>query len=130
MKRFKISAVLDKARLLQDGNAYVAACRAAAESWDEWLGYCLMTEDKAAAIRAQFPCDAYYRRKAGLATAGPCEHRGDVLRSEPCKSCCGNVQVKVYECAVHGECQMGSRLVGVRSCAGCLDSGPVSGGHG
>jgi hypothetical protein len=50
---------------------------------------------------------------------GKCKHRGAVVREERCRSCCGHVQVKVYECAVHGECQLGRKLGGVRTCAGC-----------
>jgi hypothetical protein len=119
---------MEKAATLPDGAAYVQACRNAAESWDEALGYCLLAEDRLAELRARYSSEAYFRAKAGRGKGtkgtegtegGKCKHRGAVVREERCRSCCGHVQVKVYECAVHGECQLGRKLGGVRTCAGC-----------
>ena len=44
-----------------------------------------------------------------------CTHRGDELRMEQCKTCQGNVRVKVFACAVHGECTL-AKQVGVAVC--------------
>ena len=33
-----------------------------------------------------------------------CEHRGEFLRLHDCKSCAGNVRIKVFGCAIHREC--------------------------
>ena len=46
----------------------------------------------------------------------PCVHLGELLRLEPCKSCGGNVQAKIQECAVHGECSRFLQPVGVKQC--------------
>jgi hypothetical protein len=41
-----------------------------------------------------------------LPSATDCNHRGDVLRLESAACCGGRVQIKIYACAVHGECAL------------------------
>jgi hypothetical protein len=51
----------------------------------------------------------------------PCIHRGAELRKQSCPTCRGTVQIKIYACAIHGECELSGRLMGVRCCAQCDD---------
>lgn len=53
-----------------------------------------------------------------------CRHKGKELRREVCGPCGGRVQIKVFECAVHGECTLAKKLPGKACCSGCLQ-GPV-----
>lgn len=50
-----------------------------------------------------------------------CAHRGELLRTAPCPSCSGEVQVKIRGCAVHGECTLSVKDVGVQRCRDCGD---------
>lgn len=51
-----------------------------------------------------------------------CTHRGDVVREKKCETCRNKrTTIKVFACAVHGECQIGKRLDGVTSCRDCKD---------
>ena len=52
---------------------------------------------------------------------GRCIHRGDKIRNQVCTSCPAKPRIKVFACAVHGECTIGKRLDGLACCAGCLD---------
>lgn len=45
-----------------------------------------------------------------------CIHRGEAIRSELCPSCAGSVKVKVFACAIHGECEMGGKLKHLKRC--------------
>ena len=45
-----------------------------------------------------------------------CPHRGDVVRLVSCPGCRGNVLIKLYACAVHGECTLGKAVDGVHVC--------------
>jgi hypothetical protein len=44
-----------------------------------------------------------------------------VRREEPCPSCRGAVRLKVFACALHGECTIARSLTGVACCATCPD---------
>jgi hypothetical protein len=53
---------------------------------------------------------------------GPCDHLGAEVRREDCTGCKGKrTQIKIFDCAVHGECSIGKKLDGVACCAGCKD---------
>jgi hypothetical protein len=54
-----------------------------------------------------------------------CVHRGAETRRIECKSCKGTVKLKVFACAVHGECMMNRSTKGVKQCAGCADATEV-----
>lgn len=57
----------------------------------------------------------------------PCIHKGDQIDSVPCKSCVGNVNVKVFACAVHGRCTVARRVHrDTPVCANCRDHKPVT----
>jgi hypothetical protein len=50
----------------------------------------------------------------------PCVNRGDVVRKQSCKSCRGNVSVKVLGCRVHGECVVRDRAsIKAQGCDKC-----------
>jgi len=49
-----------------------------------------------------------------------CTHRGQQIRTQECDLCKGNVIVKVFECAIHGECSI-RKNVGVTVCNTCPD---------
>jgi hypothetical protein len=48
-----------------------------------------------------------------------CIHRGTELRKQACSSCRGTVNIKIYACAVHGECELSGRLPTVKFCGRC-----------
>lgn len=50
-----------------------------------------------------------------------CQHRGEELRREQCPSCAGFVQVKVFGCAIHGECTVSKQINSIRNCSYCPD---------
>jgi hypothetical protein len=54
-----------------------------------------------------------------------CRHRGEVSREQSCPSCRGLVRLKVFACALHGECTIGRPLADVACCASCGDFAPV-----
>lgn len=63
-----------------------------------------------------------------------CAHLGDSTRRVDCLTCNGRIELKVFACAVHGECTTRKRVDGVQGCCiGCpdyltLDSGaPLTG---
>lgn len=55
-----------------------------------------------------------------------CIHRGEVLRLQECESCSGKRKLKIYSCALHGECYLGAKLPDVRRCDLCLDRKSVT----
>jgi len=55
---------------------------------------------------------------------GLCAHRGDESRRQECSTCQGKVQLKVFTCALHGECTLEKPLAGVRTCKSCPDHRP------
>lgn len=48
-----------------------------------------------------------------------CHHRGPELRRVECPTCSGNVQVKVFGCAVFAECTIAKPLPGIQCCEAC-----------
>ena len=48
-----------------------------------------------------------------------CRHRGTELRHEDCARCPGHVRVKVFACAIRGECAPGIAIGSIVSCASC-----------
>ena len=74
-------------------------------------------------------CEAYRAHWRALAR-GPCAHLGEEVRREQCQSCCGKVLLKIYACAVHGECTPQMPLAGVACCGGCTDYARGGGGGG
>lgn len=72
------------------------------------------------------PADSASRSAAKEARRAACAHRGDLLRTEPCRTCSGTVRVKVLACTVHGECTLGNKLPGLTWCLGrCDDWAPL-----
>lgn len=59
--------------------------------------------------------------KRRLAVMGPCVHLGNQLRTEQCPTCSGSVKVKVFACALHGECELANKLPDVKRCGSCGD---------
>src|SRR5678810_577734 len=51
-----------------------------------------------------------------------CIHLGkDTGNKVLCPSCEGNVQLKIFECEVYGECTIGKRVPEIACCNGCKD---------
>jgi hypothetical protein len=53
-----------------------------------------------------------------------CIHRGAEIETRECETCCGNTQIKVFSCALHGQCSY-EKDVGAKVCAQCKDRSPV-----
>lgn len=64
------------------------------------------------------PCDCQF-----LVKPGECVHLGDQTRLEQCPTC-GNksVKVKVFACALHGECTYEKKVGELAVCRGCPDA--------
>lgn len=53
-------------------------------------------------------------------TIGQCRHLGAEVRRSLCQTCSGRIELKVFACAVHGECTVAKRTDDVKGCcAGC-----------
>ena len=54
------------------------------------------------------------------AAALPCVHLGEATGDVvDCKSCCGHVALKVFNCAVFGRCTVARRVPPIPCCAHC-----------
>jgi hypothetical protein len=53
-----------------------------------------------------------------------CVHRGPELRQEPYPTCPAGTRIKIFACAIHGECQLDDRIVGVNFCEECDERKP------
>lgn len=62
-----------------------------------------------------------YRTCKAPAAKHVCVHRGDQVRTQQCKTCSGNVSIKVFACALHGECELANKLKDVKRCGSCGD---------
>ena len=63
----------------------------------------------------------------------PCVHLGEEVRRVGCGSCRGKVELKVFRCAVHGECTLGKRAPEVKGCCEspkCPDRKTADGAYG
>ncbi len=54
-----------------------------------------------------------------------CRYRGDVVRTEMCPTCSGQIQLKVFQCKLYTECTIPAKLPAVHDCASCSDFSPV-----
>jgi hypothetical protein len=78
----------------------------------------LLSPEKCRAMRDQ------WARQGGFGTPlqDDCQQRGLVeLRRELCVTCKNTTLVKVFACAVHGECTLGQPLAGTACCRHCND---------
>jgi|GEM_PF-3533384 len=50
-----------------------------------------------------------------------CIYRGPEFRQAPCPTCPSGTRIKVFACAVNGECQLDSKITGVKECGDCRD---------
>ena len=69
--------------------------------------------DEARSLLALFTGIATARKQNTLDRA---QHLGDELRREQCQTCQGNVQVKLFACAVFDECTLAKKLNGIAAC--------------
>lgn len=72
------------------------------------------------------PVEVIHSTTPRRATAGPCVHRGDQVGTVECASCpTSRFMLKVFACALHGQCTMGfgKPIKGkrVQCCIGCDD---------
>lgn len=57
--------------------------------------------------------------EAIVGDTGHCRHLGDSTRQQECDSCAGKTRIKIFACAIHGECTLGKKLEGLACCSGC-----------
>jgi hypothetical protein len=50
-----------------------------------------------------------------------CLHRGPHVRFEKCPSCIGNVEIKIFQCSIHGECNLSGTMLSTACCLSCGD---------
>lgn len=61
----------------------------------------------------------------------PCAHLGEWTgETIPCKTCRGNVFIKILKCSVHGECTIGKKMGDKACCKVCPDYQAVCTGGG
>lgn len=53
---------------------------------------------------------------------GECAHIGPVVGLIECESCAGKTSIKVFSCALHGQCTHRTRLDSRPTCATCPDA--------
>jgi hypothetical protein len=51
----------------------------------------------------------------------PCRHRGEQSRMIECPGCRGAVRLKVFACAIHGECVLAGNVDPYATCVTCLE---------
>ncbi len=56
----------------------------------------------------------------------PCRHLGQECRQVPCQTCRGSVRIKVFACALLGECVLGRVIENLTSCVLCSQYNPVT----
>jgi len=60
----------------------------------------------------------------GAKPAERCQYLGSLHSEKGCDSCQGKVRIKLFDCAVHGQCSIGKALPGIACCASCPDYSP------
>lgn len=78
--------------------------------------------------RAAMPGDSIMFVQADASARALCAHRGAETRKVECPTCGGGVSLKVFACALHGECTIAKQVDGLACCATCPDYEPP--GHG
>lgn len=73
-------------------------------------------------IKHEFPIGVI----GGGCRIGLCIHKGDETRREKCGSCNGNVEVKVFACAAHGECTISKAVGETACCLTCKDYAAIA----
>lgn len=64
-------------------------------------------------------------RKQGPGNAAPCMFRRDeAIDAIPCRTCHGNVRLKVFPCELHGRCTIGRQTPDASCCTNCGDFVP------
>lgn len=68
------------------------------------------------------------RERKGIVAEPPCRHLGAATgASVSCPSCRGHVELKLFGCAVHGDCTLGKPAAGHGCCVGCPDKSARAG---
>lgn len=65
------------------------------------------------------PPERCFARCQAIGERGPCAHLGAEARRVGCDTCQGNVQVKLFACAVLGECTLAKAIDGLACCVTC-----------
>jgi hypothetical protein len=60
----------------------------------------------------------------GAKSAYRCQYLGSLDSEKECDSCQGKVRIKLFACAVHGQCSIGKALHGIATCSSCQDYSP------
>ncbi len=84
--------------------------------------WCVMPGETARAYRQSWGEPEPKRLMEERRPSSACVHLGAETRRQLCPSCRGHVELKVFACAVHGECTQGKPAAGVKGCCqGCAD---------
>lgn len=104
----------------------ITACECPASGWCE-RHHCLKSAWLWETCRRHPALFALWEQGAGpgqraaraVTRREPCRQRGAVLRLVECESCRGRVQLKVFACAIQGECVLSGQGAGLVDCARC-----------
>lgn len=55
-------------------------------------------------------------RECGKEITGPCQHLGEKVGTRECESCKGKTRIKLFACAVYGQCSIAKKLDGIACC--------------
>jgi hypothetical protein len=50
-----------------------------------------------------------------------CIHRGPEVRQERCPTCPYGTRIKIFACAIHGECQLDGKMESAKFCGQCAE---------
>lgn len=56
-----------------------------------------------------------------LSICKPCKYKNNVIRTETCPSCSGNISIKIFSCTLHKECCLSNKLPLIKNCNTCED---------
>lgn len=62
---------------------------------------------------------------ASFPARAACVQRGTELREQACRSCAGRIRIKVFRCALYGQCTLARPLEQLACCARCSDYEPA-----
>lgn len=65
-------------------------------------------------------CEVYKSNWEKLALTA-CTYLGQEIRTVPCTSCAGHIELKVFSCQLHKETTLRKKVDGIACCLGCKD---------
>jgi hypothetical protein len=91
-------------------------------------GRCVWANEQPSIVRpvpSEWPAEPSSLVASQASRHAECRNLGAKIRAEKCSTCCGNVQVKVFACSIHGECTLAKQLGEIKCCEGCGDYAPA-----